>query len=154
MNFDVHEVRAHRSQPIVAAAAAVGLCVSNDGGLTWDVMKDGLEATDSTESLAVAFLQNEVLFSVQDGGAFAERSQVWRWIIGGKHIEQVREGLPRWLVGKIDTNHIAANDKQAAILDGGGNLWLSKEGSTGWKQIAADLPDAYGVALSDRSLSL
>src|SRR5450432_2531669 len=50
--FDVHEVRAHPALPnLVAAAAAVGLCVSRDGGRSWQVISQGLSLTNS---LAVA----------------------------------------------------------------------------------------------------
>jgi hypothetical protein len=143
VEFDVHEVRAHSSSPIVAAAAAVGLCVSNDDGQNWVVIADGLEVTDS---LAVAVLPDEVLFSIQDG-PFAERSQIWRWPIYGQRIEQVRQGLPLWLKGKVDTGHIAAHKGQAAIVDGGGDLWLSRMGSTGWDRIATDLQYAFGVQI-------
>jgi hypothetical protein len=142
--FDVHEVCSLPASPdIVAAAAAVGLCVSHDGGRNWNVLSDGLDLTDS---LAVAALPDEVLFSIQDG-PFAKRSQVWRWRIGGKRLEQVRDGLPRWLDGKTDTAHIAAGSGQAAILDGGGNLWLSSAGSSGWERISTDLPYAFGLMI-------
>jgi hypothetical protein len=61
MNYDVHEVRAHASSQMIAAAAAVGLCVSHDAGLSWKVIAHGLEVTNS---LAVAVLPDEVLFSI------------------------------------------------------------------------------------------
>jgi hypothetical protein len=141
--FDVHEVRTHPSLPIVAAAAAVGLCVSNDDGRNWRVIAEGLELTNS---LAVAVLPDHVLFSIQDG-PFADRSQIWRWQINGNRIEQVREGLPQWLKGKVDTAHIAAGKGQAAVVDGGGDLWLSRAGSTGWDRIATDLQYAFGVQI-------
>ncbi|HEY4990155.1 MAG TPA: hypothetical protein VII09_10130, partial [Opitutaceae bacterium] len=142
--FDVHEVRAHPSlTDIVAAATAVGLCVSQDGGRTWNVLSDGLQLTGS---LAVAVLQEEVLFSIQDG-PFAKRSQVWRWTIGGERVEQVREGLPEWLEGKVDTAKIAAGCGRAAIADQCGNLWLSREGSSGWQRIASGLPDVFGLLI-------
>ena len=124
----------HRRR-IVAAAAAVGLLLSNDDGRSWNVIADGLELTDS---LAVAVLPDEVLFSIQDG-PFAERSQIWRWQVNGQRIEQVREGLPLWLKGKVDTGHIAASKGQAAVVDGGGDLWLSRVGSTGWDLHCHDL---------------
>jgi hypothetical protein len=140
--FDVHEVCSHPTLPnIVAAAAAVGLCVSRDGGRNWNVLSEGLELTDS---LAAAALPDEVLFSIQDG-PFAKRSQVWRWRIGGGIVEQVRDGLPQWLDGKIDTAHIAASGRQAAIVDGGGNLWLSRTGSSGWERVSTDLSYAFGL---------
>jgi hypothetical protein len=143
VEFDVHEVRAHPSSRIVAAATAVGLCVSRDDGRNWDVIADGLEVA---YSLAVAVLPDEVLFSIQDG-PFADRSQIWRWQIDGERLERVRHGLPPWLNGKVDTGHIAANRGQAAVVDAGGDLWLSKMGSTGWDRIASGLPYAFGVLI-------
>jgi hypothetical protein len=142
--FDVHEVCAHPAQPnIVAAAAAVGLLMSQDGGQNWSVLDEGLELKDS---LAVAVLTDEALFSIQEG-PFAKRSQLWRCRIGGKRLEQVRDGLPEWLDGKIDTAHITAGAGRAAVVDGGGNLWLSTAGSSGWKRLAADLPYALGLLI-------
>jgi hypothetical protein len=91
-------------------------------------------------------LDDEALFSIQDG-PFAKRSQVWRWRIGSARVEQVRDGLPEWLDGKVDTAHIAASCGQAAIVDGGGNLWLSRAGSRGWERIAAGLPYCYGLLM-------
>jgi hypothetical protein len=142
--LDIHEVRSHPSFPnVVAAAAAVGLCISHDGGRNWNVLSEGLDLTDS---LAVAVLDSEVLFSIQDG-PFAKQSQLWRWPIGAKGVEQVRNGLPEWLEGKIDTAHIATSAGQAALVDGGGNLWLSRAGSSGWEQVAADLPYVFGLVI-------
>jgi hypothetical protein len=110
--FDVHEVRAHpTSSNIVAAAAAVGLCKSHDGGRNWTVFSEGF---DKASSLAVAVLQDEILFSIQDG-PFAKRSQVWRWRISEERAEQVRDGLPEWLDGKVDTAQIAAGRGRAAF---------------------------------------
>jgi hypothetical protein len=128
---------------IVAAASAVGLCVSQDGGKTWDVISEGLELT---YSLAVAVLQHEVLFAISDG-PFAKQSQIWRWRIGSKRVEQVREGLPEWLDGKVDTAQMAASNERAAIVDGGGKLWLSSSGSAGWKCLATDIAYPFGLAV-------
>lgn len=142
--FDVHEVQAHPESPnLVAAAAAVGLCLSQDAGRTWKVFTQGLELTNS---LAVAVLPHEVLFSIQDG-PFAKRSQVWRWPIGSEHLEQVRDGLPLWLDGKVDTAHIAANGQRAAVADGAGNLWFSTEGSHQWQRITSELPYVSGMLI-------
>lgn len=142
--FDVHEVCAHPSWPgFVAAACAVGLCLSNDAGATWGLFAEGL---DVPYSLAVAVLADEVLFSIQDG-PFAGRSQIWRWRNGAERVELVRDGLPEWLDGKVDTGHIAAGGGRAAVVDGGGSLWHSGTGSTGWERIAADLGYAFGVAI-------
>jgi hypothetical protein len=143
IQFDVHEVRAHPSRPIVAAATGAGLCVSENNGQTWRRLTEKFEGSTS---LAVAVLRDDVLFSVQDG-PFAGRSQIWRWKIGDTHVEPLRHGLPEWLDGKIDTAHLAATKDHAAVVDGGGNLWLSKAGSTDWQRIATGLTDAMGVHL-------
>jgi len=142
--FDVHEVRAHPLLAnVVAAATAVGLCLSRDGGETWKVFSEGLNITNS---LAVAVLEDAVLFSIQDG-PFAKRSQVWRLSLGSDRLEQVRDGLPEWLDGKVDTGWIAAADGQGAVVDGGGNLWLSDSGSRGWERVSTGLGYVFGLAM-------
>ena len=142
--FDVHQVCSHPSiKDLVAAATAVGLCVSQDGGQNWSVMAKGL---DITNSLAVAILDEDVLFSIQDG-PFAKRSQIWRWQLGDDRVEQLQHGLPLWLTGKVDTAHIAAAQGRAAILDGGGHLWLSESGSRDWHCIGSGLPFAFCIAM-------
>ena len=56
---DVHEVRAHPEDPdIVAAASAVGLCISRDRGATRTIEKEGLHATHCS---AVAFSGDDIL---------------------------------------------------------------------------------------------
>ena len=152
--LDVHEVAAHPSQPDVAvAAAAVGLCVSRDDGQSWVVVSDGLPAAfqqrsgdSEMTSLAVAALGDEVLFSVQSG-PFAKRSQLWRWRSSSGETSSVQDGLPQWLEGKVDTGKLAAGDGRFAVADQSGNLWLSTEGSSGWRQIARRLPDLSAIIL-------
>lgn len=143
IDYDVHEVRPHLSEPIVAAASAVGLLVSRDAGANWAVVAEGLA---ETYSLAVGFLGEEILFSVQDG-PFAGRSQIWRRRLAGGPPEQVREGLPEWLSGKVDTAHIAISGDRVAVIDGGGDFWLSKAGSRGWERIAGKVADVHGVLM-------
>ncbi len=142
LTYDVHETRAHATRPnVVAAASAAGLCTSLDGGATWRVISEGLTPP---HSLAVAMLEDETLFSIQDG-PFAKHAQVWRWRIGAAGVEPVRDGLPERLMGKIDTSHISACDNRAALIDGAGTVWLSTEGSRGWQPIATGVQKAFGV---------
>jgi hypothetical protein len=151
VSYDVHEVRSHPSDPrLVAAAAAVGICISEDAGRNWRVFSEKLENAGFQEktSLAVAVLEDEILFSVQQS-PFAKRSQIWKWTIGSSHMEQVRDGLPEWLDGRVDTGGMAAAEGKAAIADCGGSLWISAEGSRGWQQIAQDLPYVWGTAISE-----
>jgi hypothetical protein len=140
---DVHEVRAHAKRPLVAAACAVGLYVSEDAGATWARYAEGLEVTDG---LAVAHLDDRVLFSAQDG-PFATRAQVWSWSPADRRLRQVRDGLPEWLDGKVDTGHIAAAGGRAAVLDGGGTLWVSARGATGWRPRATGLVASWCVRI-------
>ena len=57
VDADVHEVRAHPTMPgVVMAAAAVGVCVSRDGGRHFAVVDDGLHATYAR---AIAFVADE-----------------------------------------------------------------------------------------------
>ncbi len=143
--FDVHEVRFHPSLlHVAAAAAAVGLCVSSDGGEHWDVLAEGQGGIKN--SLAVTVLEEEVLFSVQDG-PFAARSQLWRWPVNGGPVEQVRQGLPEWLEGKVDAAQLVSGGGQAAVCDSGGNLWLSEERSLGWAPIAQGVGYASGLLI-------
>ena len=142
--YDVHEVRAHPHHPDFAAAAtAVGLCVTHTSGEHWDLLAAGL---DITNSLAVAVLDNDVLFSIQDG-PFAKQSQLWRWPLAGGPLRPVRDGLPPCLEGKIDTAQLAAGSGRAAFCDGGGNLWVSTTGAAGWSRVATGLGYATGVLL-------
>ena len=55
IHSDVHEVCAHPTHPsIVIAAAAIGLCISRDGGATWAVERGGLHAAIARPSLFLA----------------------------------------------------------------------------------------------------
>jgi hypothetical protein len=139
---DAHQLSMHPSQyGFVAAAAAVGLCISHDSGESWQIYGDGSEAVSA---LAAAVLEDEVLYSLQDG-PFAKESQLWRWRMEDGRIEQVHDGSPERLEGKIDTNWIAAAHHQAALIDKGGDLWWSQTGSTHWKRIANIPPHVTGL---------
>ena len=144
---DVHEVRAHETRAEVAAAVtAYGLIISQDAGQSWKLLADGPEVT---HGLALTILPDEVLFSVQED-PFAKRSQIWRHRLDGRAmIEQVRDGLPQWLDGKVDTAQMASNNtnNRAAFVDGSMKLWLSQRGSTGWNHIASDVPYPLSVLI-------
>ena len=77
---DVHEVRAHPNRPgIVMAAAAIGLCTSRDGGMTWDVEQEGLHASYCS---AVAFVGDDVLVSASVDH-FAAQGAIYRRRVDG-----------------------------------------------------------------------
>jgi hypothetical protein len=122
---DVHEVCAHATDPgIVIAAAAVGLCISHDGGATWTVEQDGLHASYCS---AVAFLGNDLVVAASTDH-FASR-------------------LPRWIDGIADTRCIATYASAAAVADRAGNLWLSTDGGQTWIHRAEGLPAPSSVLI-------
>jgi hypothetical protein len=59
----------------------------------------------------------------------------------------VRDGLPEWLEGKIDTARLSTANGETAVLDGGGNLWWSSEGARGWSCLARDVEHACSVLI-------
>jgi len=145
VNHDVHEVRAHPTDPsIVMAAAAVGLCVSEDGGRTWSVDTDGLP---TTYARAVNYFDDDVLISISDG-PWAERSSLYRRPVAGGALERVDEGLGDAVQGNIDTRCLAVGRGRAALADGAGTLWVSSDGIEGWSVAAEGLGSVMGVAIA------
>jgi hypothetical protein len=144
IDADVHDVQAHPEQPShVAAASAFGLQLSSDGGATWTLVTAPAPICDA---LAVGWLEGSVLYSLQDG-PFATRSQLWRMsLLEPNPPEPVGGGLPEWFEGKIDTGCLSTCGTAAAVLDGGGNLWVSADGQS-WERRARALAESYGVAV-------
>jgi photosystem II stability/assembly factor-like uncharacterized protein len=141
---DVHEVRAHPSDPSVAfAAAAVGLCHSEDGGATWAVETDGLP---HTYARAVAFGSDGVLVSISDG-PFARRCGLYTRASGGGPLTRVAHGLPDdGLQGNVDTACLAALGRDVALADGGGDLW-ERHGDGAWVRTASAVGEVRAVVL-------
>jgi hypothetical protein len=145
VDHDVHEVRAHPVLPNVAmAAAAVGLCVSDDAGATWSVVDDGLP---TTYARAVAFLDDDVLVSISDGPR-AARSAIYRRPLAGGQFERIDEGLGDRLAGNVDTRCLATGKGRAALADGAGDVWMSETGIKRWELVTAGLPGVSGVAIA------
>ena len=146
VDADVHEVRAHPTRAdVVVAAAAVGLCVSRDGGRTWTTVDDGLHATYAR---AVAVAGDDVLVSVSDG-PFAKTSAIYRATnVGGasQPLTRVAEGLPDWLDGNVNTHCLASAGDRLALGDGGGSVWV-KAGAAPWARSASGLPDILSVVV-------
>lgn len=148
VDADVHEVRAHPTRAEIAvAAAAVGFCVSRDGGATWDVVADGL---DATYARAVAFAGDDALVSVSDG-PFAQHSTIYRARGVGdpaapRPLLRVGDGLPDGLDGNVNTHCLAVAGDRMALGDGGGSVWVAT-GSAAWARAAHDLPDILSVVI-------
>jgi photosystem II stability/assembly factor-like uncharacterized protein len=138
VDSDVHEVRVHPERPgLVMAASAVGLCVSHDGGVTWDVEQKGLHGLHCT---AVAFAGDEVFVSAATDH-FAAQGRIYR-----RHVDvrdslvAIGDGLPPWTGGIVDTRCIATSGAAIAFADRSGNLYASTDTGRSWSRRATGLP--------------
>jgi hypothetical protein len=123
---DVHEVRAHASDPkLVVAAAAVGLCVSTDAGVTWAVTTDGLHATYLR---AIACTDDAIVATASDG-PFGSACALYRRPLDADLIERVTAGLPEWLAGIVDTGMLDARGPAVAFADPEGGVFTSTDGA-------------------------
>jgi hypothetical protein len=145
INSDVHEVRAHQTNPdIVVAAAAIGLCISRDAGATWTIERDGLHASYCS---AVAFSGDDILVSASTDH-FAAQGRIYRRPIrpNGSPIG-VEGGMPAWTEGIVDTGCIAANGSSIAVADRAGNLYDSDDFGRAWSARSTRLPTPSGVLI-------
>ena len=143
INSDVHEVCAHPADPdIVAAASAIGLCISRDRGATWTIEKEGLHAPHCS---AVAFSGGDILVSASTD-PFAAQGRIYRRPIRPDgNIAAVEDGLPAWTNGKVDTGCIASNGSTIALVDRAGTLYLSTEFGRAWSRSSQALPTPSSV---------
>lgn len=145
IDSDVHEVRAHPNRlGIVMAAAAIGLCVSRDGGLTWDIEREGLHATYCS---AVAFAEDDVLVSASIDHFAAEGAIYRRRVDGHEPLAAVSRGLPTWTDGIVDTRCIASHGSAVALADRQGHLHVSADAGRVWSHLASGLPHPSSVLI-------
>ena len=145
INSDVHEVRAHQANPdIVAAASAIGLCISRDAGATWTIERDGLHASYCS---AVAFSGDDILVSASTDH-FAAQGRIYRRPIrpDGDTVA-VEDGLPTWINGIADTGCIATKGSTIVVVDRAGALYLSTEFGLAWSQSSSELPTPSSVLI-------
>jgi hypothetical protein len=142
---DVHEVRAHPNRPgVVMAAAASGLCTSQDSGVTWNVEQEGLHASYCS---AVAFAGDDVLVSASVDHFAAQGAIYRRRVDGAGPLVAVAGGLPRWIDGIADTRCIATHGSAAALADRNGNLYMSADTGRSWWRRADGLPTPSSVLI-------
>lgn len=130
IEHDVHEVCVHPTRPeIVAAAAAVGLCLSRDGGTTWAVERRGLHAPHCS---GVAFGRNDVFVSASVDPFSAQGALYRRPIDDDGPLQLVGDDLPAWLDGVVDTRCVATRDAMVAVIDRSGRLYRSHDDGASW----------------------
>ncbi len=145
INSDVHEVRAHPADPeIVAAASAIGLCISRDAGATWIIEREGLHASHCS---AVAFSGDDILVSASTD-PFAAEGRIYHRPIGPDgDIVAVEGGMPAWTEGKVDTGCIATNSSLIAVADRAGNLYVSDDFGQAWSRNGSELSTPSSVLI-------
>jgi hypothetical protein len=145
INSDVHEVRAHQTDPdIVVAASAIGLCISQDAGTTWTIECDGLHAAYCS---AVAFSGDNIFVSASTDH-FATKGRIYRRPTrpDGDKVA-VEDGLPTWINGIADTGCIATHGSTIAVVDKAGILYMSTEFGRAWSQSSEELPTPSSVLI-------
>ncbi len=145
VSSDVHEVRAHRNRPgIVAAAAAIGLCTSSDGGATWEVEQAGLHASYCS---AVEFSGDDVLVAAA-ADRFAPHGAIYRRSVDERcPLVRVDGGMPAWLDGIVDTGCIASHGSAVAVADQKGNLHVSADHGRTWTLWADGIPTPSSILI-------
>ncbi len=138
IDSDIHQVIAHPSEPdVVLAAGAVGLALSEDGGASWRIERDGLHATYAR---AVAVSGATVLVSVSNGPR-GGRAAVYRAVLGpSMHLEKCTDGLPEWFEGNIDSGWLVADGSVVAFGTGDGEIYRSDDEGVSWTRTAEGLP--------------
>jgi hypothetical protein len=141
IDFDVHQVRSIWGRgDLVVAAAAVGLCVSRDGGRTWRVSAEGLEATYCR---AVAVPDEAILVSASEGPR-GEKAAVYRTSIHG---DTPFERVTDWVSGNIDTAALDGFGERAAFGTASGEVWQSSDSGATWERTHSGLAPVTSLSL-------
>jgi len=143
VEVDVHQVLAHpRHERLVLAATAYGLAVSEDGGDTWRLETDGL---DAYYCRAVTLSGDTVLVSASRGpdGALAA---VYRKPLGSDAFERCRRGLPPWFDGNVDTGWLVGAGEDVAFGTEDGRVFVSPDEGSTWHEAASGLPEIRCLA--------
>jgi photosystem II stability/assembly factor-like uncharacterized protein len=142
---DVHQVCAHPSRAnVVAAAAAVGLCLSHDAGASWTIEREGLHAPYCS---AVTFVDDDVLVAASSDH-FAAEGAIYRKPIDGRGpLEAINVGLPRWRSGICDTGCIATGGSAVVLADRAGHLFRSSDAGRTWSVLETGHSGPSAVAM-------
>ena len=138
---DVHQVRAAPGRPdLVLAAAAVGFCRSDDAGVTWRVIADGMHATYCR---AVALAGDAVLLSASEGPRGRKSAIYRRGLESGAPFERVTD----WIEGNVDTHALDAVGDHVVFGTRAGVVWESRDAGTTWAVLMDELAPITSVSL-------
>jgi hypothetical protein len=146
IEVDVHQVLAHPGRAgVVLAAAAVGLGVSRDGGLSWDFVGAGLHARYLR---AVAVANETVLVSASTGPGGRRAAVYRRPLDGDASFERCRVGLPEWFGDNIDTGCLGAKGTTVVAGTSDGRVFTSLDAGVTWSLTTKGLPEVHSVRVS------
>lgn len=138
---DVHQVHSVAGRDeVVLAAAAVGWCRSDDCGLTWQVIAEGLHATYCR---AVAVAGDAVLVSASEGPRGRQSALYRRGLDSSTPFERVTD----WIVGNVDTHALDALGDHVVFGTRGGVVWQSMDAGTTWDILLDHLAPITSVSL-------
>jgi hypothetical protein len=138
---DVHQVHSVPGRPsVVVAAAAVGCCRSDDGGVTWRVMADGLHATYCR---AIAIAGDAIVMSASEGPRGRQSALYRRPLEGTAPFERVTD----WIEGNIDTHALDALDDHIVFGTRHGVVWQSTDAGTTWDVLVDKLAPVTSLSL-------
>jgi hypothetical protein len=146
IDADIHQVIAHPSESdVVLAAGAVGLAISQDGGATWRIEREGLHRTYAR---AVAVAGETILLTVSNGPR-GGGAAVYRTRLGaGVRLDKCSDGLPEWFDGNIDSGWLAAVGSRAAFGTSAGEVYVSDDEGERWGRAADHLPPIRALAFA------
>ncbi len=145
INSDVHEVRAHPSDPdLVVAASAIGLWISRDSGATWAVEHEGLQAS---HCYAVAFSGDDLLVSASTDFFVPDGRIYRRSVKPGGIFSAVGGGVDVSMQGFVDTGCIATHGPSLAVADRAGNVYGSDDFGRSWSRRSTGLPAPSSVLI-------
>jgi hypothetical protein len=144
VDADVHQITAHPARAgHVFAAAAEGLWISADGGVSWATETDGLHARYCR---AVAVTESAVLVSASTGPG-GRRAALYRRDRAGDPFERCRDGLPEWFGDNLDTHCLAVSGPVVVLGTESGVVHTSADGGRTFSVLAKGLPPVRAVVL-------
>lgn len=143
IDADVHQVVAHPTEAdVVLAAGAVGLAISEDGGATWRIERDGLH---SSYARAVAVASDTILVTAATG-PHGGLGAVYRTTLAGGAFSKCEDGLPEWFDGNIDSGWLVADGATVAFGTSDGDVFVSEDEGVTWGRAAEGLPQIRVLA--------